>query len=127
MKHRVTMRELEAVLDLSGISDLLEARLPKGVRKRQLPVRTFLLSVLLCVEDDKPLFLTHMHDMLVELPLADRRRLGITTAIQGCSREHTLSYRQMERTARLVFHTVSATPVPSFRKDRSQPAARTKR
>lgn len=85
--------------------DRIEALLPVGVRPRQLSVRSFLLGILLCVADDRPAHLTRVHRALVALAEADRWRLGVL--VTSKSGPHLLTYRQVERTARLVTGVLS--------------------
>jgi hypothetical protein len=44
----------EAIIDATGVADHLEDLLPKGVRERQLKVRTLLLGILLALSDGRP-------------------------------------------------------------------------
>ncbi len=83
----------------------IETQLPIGVRRRQLSVRTFLLGVLLCIADDRPAHLTRVHRALLALGEADRWRLGVYMHYKRGP--HLLTYRQIERTARLVTKVLS--------------------
>jgi len=108
----VTVAELEAIVDASGLPDQIEARMPTGGRPRQLPVRTLMAGILLAIADDRPAQLTRVHQALIGLPAADQVRLGIVTDTPtGC---HTLTYRQTERTFTTMIATMDPTPVPSF-------------
>jgi hypothetical protein len=78
----------------------VEARLPVGVRRRQLTVRTLLLGMLLVLADCRPAHLTRVHQALVSLPVSEQWRLGVIAAWPRGP--HTLSYRQTERTFGLV-------------------------
>jgi len=74
--------------------------MPVGVRPRQLRVRTLLLGMLLCLDDHRPAHLVRVHASLVGLCERDRVRLGVVA--EAHSGPHLLTYRQVERTARLV-------------------------
>jgi hypothetical protein len=102
------LARLEALLDDEAVAEVLgriEGMLPTGVRPRQLAVRTLVLGMLLAVADARPAHLTRVHSALVSLPEAERRRLGVVVEWKG--RRHELSYRQTERTARLVVRVLS--------------------
>jgi len=108
-----TVGELEALVDTSGVAEVLETAMPTGGRPRQLPVRTLIIGILAAIADDRPAQLTRVHQALIALPDADRRRLGIdVTTVHG---DHTLTYRQVERTFASMIATIDPTPVPSFR------------
>lgn len=82
------------------MAEPIEARLPVGVRPRQLSVRTLLLGMLLVAADRRPMFVLNIHRALTGLLEPDQRRLGvIATWSRG---EHRLTYRQTERTVKLV-------------------------
>jgi hypothetical protein len=91
---------LEALLDASGAAPEIEASLPVGVRPRQLCARTLLLGMLLCLAEGRPAHLTRIHQALLGLDEETRRRLGVSVDWHG--RPHLLTYRQVERTFRLV-------------------------
>jgi hypothetical protein len=107
-----TLEELEAIVDASGLSERIEANMPTGGRPRQLPVRTLLIGVLAAIADDRPAHLTRVHAALVSLSDADQRRLGVIAAT--AHGDHTLTYRQLERTHTSMIATIDPTPVPSF-------------
>ena len=79
---------------------MIEARLPIGVRPRQLCVRTLLLGLLATQADHRPAHLSQIHAALCALPAADRLRLGVVATWRRGP--HTLTYRQVERTFSLV-------------------------
>jgi hypothetical protein len=83
----------------------IETLLPIGVRQRQLSVRTLWLGILLCIADDRPAHLIRVHQALLALGDADRWRLGVYMRYKRG--RHLLTYRQVERTARLVFEALS--------------------
>jgi hypothetical protein len=91
---------LEQIIDGSGVSARIEALLPVGVRPRQLSVRTLLLGMLLVSADNRPAFLTGVHQALAGLPDSEHRRLGII--VDWNTGPHLLTYRQVERTFALV-------------------------
>ncbi len=94
---------LEALLDdpfVKEVTEAIEDRLPKGVRARQLSVRTLLLGMLLAVADDRPAHLSRVHDALLALGAEERVRLGVV--VSSRKGPHLLSYRQVEYTNSLV-------------------------
>jgi hypothetical protein len=99
LKEGVLAR-FEEVIDHSRIADHIEARLPVGVRPRQLSVRTLVLGILLALFDGRPAQLTRVHAALVALPDDERLRLGVL--VQWKHSSHHLTYRQVERTFSLV-------------------------
>lgn len=95
-----SLARLEAIVDAAGIDAVVEGWLPTGGRPRQLAVRTLLVGMLLAAADDRPAHLVRVHDALVGLDPADRRRLGVEVDWRGGA--HLLTYRQVERTFALV-------------------------
>jgi len=88
------------VVDASGVAHALEAGLPHGVRARQLSARTLLVGILVALAEGRPAQLTRVHAALSGLPEADRARLGVVVGWRAGP--HSLSYRQVEHTARLL-------------------------
>jgi hypothetical protein len=78
----------------------IEDGLPRGVRARQLSVRTLLLGMLLAAADHRPAHLSRVHDALLGLGAEDRLRLGVLVFTRRGS--HLLTYRQVEYTNSLV-------------------------
>jgi hypothetical protein len=97
---RAQLERLEAIVDASGVAELIEALLPVGARRRQLSVRTLLLGMLALACEGRPAHLSRVHEALCALPEADRRRLGVIAAWRDGP--HELTYRQVERTFGLV-------------------------
>jgi hypothetical protein len=95
-----TLARLESILDDSDVAPMIEARLPVGVRARQLSVRTLLLGMVLTAADERPAHLTRVRATLLALPADVRRRLGVDAST--AAGEHALTYRQVERTFALV-------------------------
>jgi hypothetical protein len=91
----------EAIVDRSGVAEVIEARLPCGVRRRQLRIRTMLVGALCALGDDRPGYLVRIHRALVSLDPAERERLGV-----DCG-GHRLTYRQVEYTFSLVVRALS--------------------
>jgi hypothetical protein len=91
---------LEEILDASGVSERIEMLLPIGVRPRQLTVRTLLIGMLATLSDKRPAHLMRLHQALICLSEADKRRLGVIA--QWKTGPHLLTYRQVERTFGLV-------------------------
>ena len=105
MGSRVPLARLEEIIDASGVAPAIEARLPTGVRHRQLHARTMLLGMQLAIDDRRPAYLTEIHAALTCLPEADQARLGVTEDWHG--RPHRLTYRQTEHTSRLIAKALS--------------------
>jgi hypothetical protein len=97
---RAQLERLEAIVDRSGIAERIEALLPVGVRRRQLRARTLLVGMLLVAVEGRPAHLSRVHEALLSLPGADRRRLGVIA--EWKDGPHLLTYRQVERTFGLV-------------------------
>lgn len=105
-----SLRRLEQVIDDPEVAVLrgeIEMRMPIGVRPRQLRVRTLFLGILLCLAERRPAHLTEVHAALVGLACSDRWRLGVLVHFKH--RVHLLTYRQVERTARLVVGVLGKT------------------
>jgi len=96
----IPLAAFETVIDASGIAPRIEALLPAGARRRQLSVRTLLAGMCLAQADHRPAHLSRVHQALVSLPAADRRRLGVTADWKHGP--HLLTYRQTEYTFGLV-------------------------
>ena len=96
----IDLARLEAVVDASGAAASIEAALRVGVRPRQLSVRTLIVGMALCQADGRPAHLRRIHEALVGLGEADRRRLGVV--VDWRKGPHVLTYRQVERTFSLV-------------------------
>ena len=90
----------EEVIDASGVAARIEVLLPVGVRPRQLRVRTLLAGMCLAQADHRPAHLTRIHQALTALNDEDQRRLGVLADWKHGP--HQLTYRQTERTFRLV-------------------------
>ncbi len=100
MSAPAALARLEEIIDASGVASRIEARLPAGVRHRQLRVRTLLAGMMLTQADYRPAHLTRVRDVLTALPAADQVRLGVTEDWK--TGPHLLTYRQTERTFGLV-------------------------
>jgi hypothetical protein len=94
------MIALEEITGASGIAPRIEARMPIGVRPRQLSVRTLLAGMCLTQADGRPAHLTRVHQALTSLPEAEQRRLGVVTGWKHGP--HQLTCRQVERTFALT-------------------------
>jgi len=95
-----TLATIEDIIDGSGVPPAIEALLPAGVRHRQLTARTLLTGMMLTLADDRPAHLTRVHQALTALPGPDQARLGVLE--DWGNGPHQLTYRQVERTFRLV-------------------------
>jgi hypothetical protein len=94
------LERVEQIIDASPTAGRIEALLPAGVRPRQLKVRTLLIGMVLAMLAGRDALLTNVLAALLELPEADRRRLGVIA--RWNDGEHQLSYRQLEYTYRLT-------------------------
>jgi hypothetical protein len=92
----IPLARIEEIIDASGAAPRIEARLPAGVRHRQLRVRTLLAGMMLTQADHRPAHLTRVRDALTALPEDDQARLGVTEDWK--TGPHQLTYRQTERT-----------------------------
>ena len=104
-----SLARLESVVDDPGAAEVLgaiEAKMPIGVRPRQLALRTLILGILLALSDDRPAHLTRVHRALLALPNAERWRLGVL--VRWKREVHELSYRQVERTFSLLVRLLGA-------------------
>jgi hypothetical protein len=91
---------VEQIIDASGNAERIEALLPIGVRPRQLRVRTLLIAMVLTMLAGRDALLTNVHDALLALPDAERRRLGVIADWNNSP--HALTYRQLEYTYTLI-------------------------
>ena len=105
MRSALTLGRLEEIVDASGVAEVIERRLPVGVRPRQLSVRTLLIGILLVIADGRPAHLRRVHRALCSLGLEERLRLGVV--VQWKTGPHTLTYRQIERTFSLLSDTLA--------------------
>ncbi len=96
----IPLTALEDIVDNSAAAAAIEALLPSGARRRQLPVRTLLTGMMLALADRRPAHLTQVHAVLTGLPGPDQARLGVTG--QWKAGPHQLTYRQVEYTFSLV-------------------------
>jgi hypothetical protein len=96
----ISLTVWEQIIDASGVAARIEARLPIGVRRRQLTVRTLLAGMCLATADHRPAHLTRVHQALTALGEDDQRRLGVIADWKHGP--HLLTYRQTERTFGLV-------------------------
>jgi len=94
------LERVERIIDASEVAGRIEALLPIGVRPRQLQARTLLIGMVLAMLQGRDALLTNVHEALLELPDADRRRLAVTADWKDA--EHQLTYRQLEYTYRLI-------------------------
>lgn len=95
----------EEIIDRCGVADIIEELLPKMGRRRQLRVRTLLVGIFLAISDDRPGHLTRVHDALVALGEAERRRLEVEVVSKRGT--HLLTYRQVEHTFWLIKSALS--------------------
>jgi hypothetical protein len=100
MKAKEAPSRLERIVDRSGVAERIEALLPTGSRRRQLSVRTLLIGMLLAAAEGRPAHLRRVHEALIGLQEAERRRLGVV--VEWKHGPHELTYRQVERTFGLV-------------------------
>jgi len=100
VKSAAQLEQLERIVERAGIAERIEALLPVGVRPRQLRVRTLLIGMLSVACEGRPAHLSRVHEALLSLPEAEKRRLGVLA--EWKSGPHELTYRQVERTFSLV-------------------------
>jgi hypothetical protein len=96
----IPLDRLEEIIDNSRVAGRIEMLLPAGVRPRQPKVRTLLTGMLITQADHRPAHLTRMHEALTALSADDQVRLGVIA--EWKTGPHQLTYRQAERTCRLV-------------------------
>lgn len=94
------LARVERIIDASGVTQRIELLLPAGVRPRQLKVPTLLIGMTLTMLAGRDALLTNVLAVLLELPVAEQRRLGVIVPWKYT--EHTLTYRQLEYTYRLI-------------------------
>jgi len=99
------LERVEQIIDASGTAAQIEARLPVGVRPRQLTARTLLIGMTLAMLQGRDALLTNVHRVLLALPQTDRRRLAVSADWNDA--EHELTYRQLEYTYRLITNTLA--------------------
>ena len=99
----------ETVIDASGVAARIEARLPTGVRRRQLSVRTLLAGMCLAQADHRPAHLNRRREDGDRHAAAQRNLFG---RMLGCL-HHCLATGQ---------HYDEATAFPDPRKNLSQAA-----
>ncbi|MEO8224120.1 MAG: hypothetical protein ABI661_04900, partial [Gammaproteobacteria bacterium] len=86
---------IEALVDDSGIVEVLQPLLPSGGRRGDLSLRTILVGMGLAAAGNAALYLSRVHQVLLALPVQTRRRLGVTwTDARG--REQHLTMRRVE-------------------------------
>jgi len=90
----------EEITDASGVAPRIEAKLPIGVRRRQLSVRTLLIGMCLTQADGRPAHLTRVHRALTSMPEHRQVRPGIIADWKNGP--HLLTYRQTEWTSGLI-------------------------
>ena len=105
-----TLRRAEEVIDTSGLAETLETRLAEqrrsaAGRRRAVTVRTLLVLLTATALAGHPLHLARVHEVAVSLPMATRRRLGITAR----RRTDTVTVRQLG----YLFNRIAAAVDPS--------------
>ena len=99
------LERVERIIDAAAITKRIELLLPAGVRPRQLKARTLLIAMTMTMLAGRDALLTNVHAALLELPAADQLRLGVIAAWKHGP--HTLTYRQLEYTYRLIAQKLS--------------------
>jgi hypothetical protein len=94
------LSRIEALVDRSGVTAVIEEEMPSGGRPRELAVRTVLIGILLSLSEDRPAHLTRVQRALSVLCAHDQLRLGVLAVRRG--RRHLLTYRQLERTFSVI-------------------------
>jgi hypothetical protein len=95
-----TLARVERIIDAAGIAAPIELLLPVGVRPRQLSVRTLLIGMTLAMLAGQDAHLVNVHKALTGLPTRALHRLGVIACWD--TSPHTLTYRQLEYTYRLI-------------------------
>jgi hypothetical protein len=103
------LERVQEIIDAAAITKRIELLLPAGVRPRQLTVRTLMIGMILTMLDGRDALLSNVHKTLLALPTAAQLRLGVIAAWR--TGPHTLTYRQLEYTHRLIIGTL-ATDTP---------------
>ena len=99
------LARVEKIIDAAQVTKRIELLLPAGVRPRQLKVRTLLIGMTLTMLEGRDALLRGVHKTLLALPVEAQHRLGvIATWKHG---PHTLTYRQLEYTYRLISKTLA--------------------
>jgi hypothetical protein len=99
------LERVARIIDAAAITKRIELLLPVGVRPRQLTARTLLIGMTLTMQDGRDALLSNVHKTLLALPRAQQRRLGVIAAWKHGP--HTLTYRQLEYTYRLISKTLA--------------------
>ena len=99
------LARVEQIIDAAQVTRRIELLLPAGVRPRQLSVRTLLIGMTLTMLEGRDALLSNVHQRLTALPADDQRRLGVIAAWR--TGPHTLTYRQLEYTHRLLVGKLS--------------------
>jgi hypothetical protein len=99
------LKRIERMIDASGIAGSIELLLPIGVRARQLSVRTLIVGMTLAMLDGRDAMLTGVHKALSALSADQQLRLGVIARWK--TGPHTLTYRQLEYTYRLIVKKLS--------------------
>jgi hypothetical protein len=87
--------------------------MPTGGRYGQLSPKTVLLGMLLALDHGRPAHLVAGFEALLDLPVADQVRLGMTATHDGVP--HPATYRQYSNTHQVMTRAIDPAPVPSFR------------
>jgi hypothetical protein len=95
----------EEIIDASMITKRIELLLPAGVRPRQLTARTLMIGMTLTMLDGRDALLTNVLQALLALPREEQLRLGVIAPWRDGP--HTLTYRQLEYTYRLIGKTLA--------------------
>ncbi|MCA1835321.1 MAG: hypothetical protein LC721_02850, partial [Actinobacteria bacterium] len=99
------LERVERIIDAAAITKRIELLLPIGVRPRQLTVRALLVGMTLTMLSGRDALLVEAHRALTGLPEPDQRRLGVIADWKHGP--HTLTYRQLEYTHRLIVGKLS--------------------
>ncbi|MDA8311900.1 MAG: hypothetical protein M0Z46_15070 [Actinomycetota bacterium] len=113
LSSRARRAALEAVLDRSGVAELLDGWMPKGGRHGQLGAKSVLMGMLMALVQGRPAHLSAGHEALFALDVADQVRLGALGTADGAL--HPATYRQFSHTHQVMVAGIDPTPVPSFK------------
>jgi len=99
------LERVQEIIDACAITKRIELLLPIGVRPRQLKIPTLLIGMTLTMLDGRDALLSNVHKTLLALPVVEQLRLGVIAHWK--TGPHTLTYRQLEYTYRLISKTLA--------------------
>jgi hypothetical protein len=113
LSNKSRLARIRALIEASGVGELLDAKMPTGGRPRSLGAATVLTGIMLALSDHRPAHLAAAHRALLALGLKDRLALGVSLWHNGVL--HDVSYRQFADTHQVMLRSIDPSPVPSFK------------